>query len=108
MPNWYGLASGEPFMLSILSSLRGNRIAVFGYAGVLGGNIGLNVALDGGRGGGRELVLEDGFEGEAGLEGARPKVDVPVPVLNGGLDFWGLGEAGGIRPIVPIVRDCDG
>ena len=88
------MARGEPFTLSMLSSFRGNRIAVgggnpfrvlAGYEGVFGGNEGLKVDDDG------TLLVgcrDAGcFVGEVGREGR-----VAVPVTNGGLDFWGLGE----------------
>lgn len=78
----------------MLSSFRGNRIAVgggnpfrvlAGYEGVFGGNEGLKVDDDG------TLLVgcrDAGcFVGEVGREGR-----VAVPVTNGGRDFWGLGE----------------
>lgn len=47
-PRAYGLASGDPFTLTMLSSRRGARNV--GYVGALVGNIvGLKVALEGGR-----------------------------------------------------------
>ena len=46
-PRAYGLASGEPFTLSMLSSCRGARSV--GYVGALEGKVGLNVVLEGGR-----------------------------------------------------------
>lgn len=102
-PSSYGLASGDPFKLSILSSLRGSLTPVPGYAGVFG-STGLNVALDGGRVG-RCVWLElgiglvDGFEGEGGRDEGRE--NAAVLELKGGRSFWGLGEAAvWIRPIV--------
>lgn len=78
IPNSYGFARGDPFTLSMLSSLLGNRIVggspelPLGYIGVFGGNAGLNVELDGTRcwvtGPGR---LDGCLEGDAGRDGGR-------------------------------------
>lgn len=79
IPNSYGFARGEPFTLSILSSLLGNRIAVggsprlpTGYFGVFGGKAGLNVELDGTRccvvGPG---LLDGCLAGDTGRDGGR-------------------------------------
>lgn len=77
IPSSYGLAIGEPFTLSMLSSRRGNRVA--GYAGVFGGNVGLNVELDGTRCCCR-LGLGTGYlTGDVGRDGGRePYVEVAL------------------------------
>lgn len=111
IPNWYGFASGDPFILSILSSFLGSRICggsllppipdgalLFGNLGVLGGKDGLKLELEGTR-----LVGCDGcdlpvlgFVGDAGRDAGRDEV------VKGGLDFVGLGDAG----IRETVFDC--
>lgn len=89
VPNWKGLASGEPLILSMLSFILGIR-SVFcicaadclgGYAGVFGGRDGANVDDEGTR----EV---DGFDGDGGRGGA-----FEGPALNGGLAF-GAGDEG--------------
>jgi len=95
MPNWYGLASGDPFILSMLSSLLGRRMVggepllppipdgalLFGNLMVLSGKEGLKFELEGTR-----------FVGDAGRDAGRGLDEVYR--LKGGLDFVGLGDGG--------------
>ena len=74
-PIFNGLANGEPFTLSILSSLRGHR----GYDDdEAAGMWGLKIAVDGGlplagREGFDGVVAEGILDGEAGLSTRRGK-----------------------------------
>lgn len=115
MPNWYGFASGDPFILSILSSFLGRRIVdgrsllplipdgvlLFGNFMFLSGREGLKFELEGTRPSSRcdwaIDLLGLCFMGDAGCD-----VDWgldEVYMLKGGLDFVGLGD-GSIRETV--------
>ena len=96
-PRVYGLASGDPLTLSMLSSRRGARNV--GYVGALGGTmVGLNVALDGGR---RWLEAAFGWGCLAG--------EVRAVMKGGGLfGFWGAGEGFRTGCRVVVVRTAPG